>query len=179
MPREGGASSTRRPIDSITHVSGIPDRPVPATTRLPAPRLPAPRLPAPRLPAPRLPRGFRSLARRSLGGGGKPGDDTVMPGHHRLICRTGKSLHLGPPHPEKIFRFPCRANQLYPLAPSRPIKRGVGHRHERGAGCGGRGSVGRSGVIAGRVSRERSLAAQTNGANARRSLWAKTGGCVR
>jgi hypothetical protein len=34
-------------------------------------------------------------------------------------------------------------NHPYIPSPSRPTERGVGHRHERGAGCGGRGSVGR------------------------------------
>ena len=34
-------------------------------------------------------------------------------------------------------------NHQYIPRPSRPTKRGVGHRHERGTGCGGRGSVGR------------------------------------
>jgi hypothetical protein len=32
------------------------------------------------------------------------------------------------------YRLPRRANQRYKLAPSRPEKRGVGHRHERGLG---------------------------------------------
>ena len=44
---------------------------------------------------------------------------------------------------EKIFPFPRRANHLYKLAPSRPGKRGVAQRHERGLGCGGRGDVAR------------------------------------
>ena len=46
---------------------------------------------------------------------------------------------------QKIFRFRRRANQFYQLAPSIPGKRGVRHRHERGMGCGGRGSVGAQG----------------------------------
>jgi len=44
---------------------------------------------------------------------------------------------------------------------SRPVpQRGVGHRHWRGAGCGGRGSVGRCQGMAGRVDKAREL---TNG----------------
>jgi len=38
----------------------------------------------------------------------------------------------------KIFGFTRRANHLYKPAPSRLAERGVGHRHERWAGCGGR-----------------------------------------
>ena len=44
------------------------------------------------------------------------------------ISRTRKSLK----HITQLFLI---------LSPSRPTQRGVGHRHERGAGCGGRGSV--------------------------------------
>ena len=57
-------------------------------------------------------------------------------------------------------------NHHYIPRPSRPTKRGVGHRHERGTGCGGRGSVGRvSWSQGGLIVRERTLAAQTTGAN--------------
>jgi len=45
----------------------------------------------------------------------------------------------------KIFRLTRRATRDYQLAPSFPGKRGVGHRHERGRGCGGRDSVGAQG----------------------------------
>ena len=58
---------------------------------------------------------------------------------------TGKSVFATKTCPapiQKIFRFLRRANQFYQLAPFFPGKRGVGHRHERGMGCGGRGSVG-------------------------------------
>jgi len=54
----------------------------------------------------------------------------------RLICSGC------PAFPEKIFRLRRRANQSYTFA--RPAReRGVGHRHERWAGCGGRGGVAR------------------------------------
>ena len=44
-----------------------------------------------------------------------------------------------------LQKFPLTPppNHQYIPRPSRPTKRGVGHRHERGTGCGGRGSVGR------------------------------------
>ena len=50
-----------------------------------------------------------------------------------------------------------------------------------GMRCGGRGSVGRASVVAGRVFGPVSIqpARQTNGAKARRSLLAETGCCVR
>src|SRR5437762_8213903 len=47
----------------------------------------------------------------------------------------------------ECFRFsetvldPTPKSPLYP-PPSRPAERGVGHRHERGTGCGGRGGAG-------------------------------------
>ena len=64
-------------------------------------------------------------------------------------CPTGKSLKSCPALSRKIFRFPCRANHLYKLAPSRLIMRG-GSRSSRNAGrdavdaCGalGRGARG-------------------------------------
>jgi hypothetical protein len=51
-------------------------------------------------------------------------------------------------HPRQIsdlqkFLLTPAPNHIYIPSPSRPTMRGVGHRHERGAGCGGRGSVGR------------------------------------
>ena len=45
-------------------------------------------------------------------------------------------------------------NEFYQLAPSHPPRGADGHRHERGMGCGGRGSVGAQ-VVAGRCCRER------------------------
>ena len=55
---------------------------------------------------------------------------------------TGKSIRLRifvcPVPFSKIFRFRRRANQIYNSR--RPVpQRGVAQRHERGAGCGGRG----------------------------------------
>jgi hypothetical protein len=58
IPRESGVSSTPRPIDSITDVSGILGRPVPSP--------------------PRLRRAMNSLGRRSFSEGGKPGDDSQV-----------------------------------------------------------------------------------------------------
>jgi hypothetical protein len=57
-------------------------------------------------------------------------------------CPTGKSVRLRifvcPVLLTKIFRFRRRANQIYNSP--RPVpQRGVAQRHERGAGCGGRG----------------------------------------
>src|SRR5882724_6232079 len=48
-------------------------------------------------------------------------------------CPTGKSLKSCPVLWRKIFRFPCRANHLYKLAPFRLIMRG-GSRSSRNAG---------------------------------------------
>ena len=55
----------------------------------------------------------------------------------RQIDPTGKSLlvfgkHVKPQN-KKYFAFPEGRNSAY-LLPSRPDKRGVGHRHERGTG---------------------------------------------
>src|ERR1700756_4446900 len=77
------------------------------------------------------------------------------------------------------FRFTEIILDATPKSPLRPSPipshtRGVGHRHERGTGCGGRGSVGR--VLwaqGGLVVRERTLAAQTTGANIRMNPSAK------
>jgi hypothetical protein len=41
----------------------------------------------------------------------------------------------------KIFRLTCRANQFYQLARLVPARGAYRDRHERGMGCGGRGSV--------------------------------------
>jgi hypothetical protein len=38
----------------------------------------------------------------------------------------------------KIFRFTCRANHHYKLAPSHPMRGAARDRHERAVGCGGR-----------------------------------------
>ena len=51
----------------------------------------------------------------------------------------------------KIFLFPLDPNQIYKPRHPVPLEGRIARRHERGAGCGGRGSVGRAIVIAGRV----------------------------
>src|SRR6266700_273334 len=68
------------------------------------------------------------------------------------------------PHREKYFAF--AVGQISATSSPRPFPaRGAYRdRHERGRGCGGRGSVGAQEVIAGRVSRERFTARRTNGA---------------
>jgi hypothetical protein len=67
MPRECGASSTPRLPGSSTAVSGILDRPVPATpTAFVRRRTSAVK---------RLRRGSAVVARRSFSEGGKPGED--------------------------------------------------------------------------------------------------------
>jgi hypothetical protein len=62
--------------------------------------------------------------------------------------------------------FSLRKSEIVvPFRTSRSHKRGVGHRHERWAGCGGRGSAGRASVIAGQVfACERSGSRKTSGA---------------
>ena len=56
-------------------------------------------------------------------------------------------------HLRKYFRF--RLTQITFISAAVPSHRGAYRdRHGRGVGCGGRGSVGRADVIAGRVSRE-------------------------
>jgi hypothetical protein len=118
---------------------------------------------------------LRALTRQS---------DAIV-GHQtaRRFCPTGKSL---PACRNRLSTFSCKNISLHPdgqirgITPPVSPKRGAGRdRHERGLRCGGRGSVGAQEVVAGRVSRERSASAQTNGAKARRSLLAKPGCCVR
>jgi hypothetical protein len=71
---------------------------------------------------------------------------------------------LGRPAPLKeIFRFLCRANQFYQLAPSQPERGAFRDRHERGMRCGGRDSVGAQGDRRAEF-RERCTARKTNGA---------------
>ena len=52
--------------------------------------------------------------------------------HFQFFCRVPFA---------KIFRFTRRANHLYKFAPSHPTRGAYHDRHERGVGCGGRGSV--------------------------------------
>jgi len=84
----------------------------------------------------------------------------------RLICPTGCSGSSAvQPHLQKYFCF--RSTQIKSISIDVPPHRGAYHdRHERGMGCGGRGSARAQDEIAGRVSRERSRCAQTNGAEA-------------
>jgi hypothetical protein len=64
-----------------------------------------------------------------------------------IVARTRRFVvlsqaDLGRPVPSaKIFRFTRRANHLYKFAPSHPTRGAYHDRHERGVGCGGRGSV--------------------------------------
>ena len=86
------------------------------------------------------------------------------------LSPSGKSVvapKTCPALAKKIFRFRRRANQFYQLAPSRPARGAYRDRHERGMGCGGRGSVGAQVCSQGGF-RERATARRTNGA-----------GCVR
>ncbi len=55
---------------------------------------------------------------------------------------SGKSAKAVKSPLQKYFCFSEVQITLYDW-PSRPTQRGVGQRHERGTGCGGRGSVGR------------------------------------
>jgi len=91
---------------------------------------------------------------------------------------------------QKLFLTPS-PNHLYTPRPSRPTMRGVGHRHERGTGCGGRGSA--SGACRGRragLSSVSERSAQTTGADIRmnpsakpaapgEASWRSREGCVR
>jgi hypothetical protein len=72
-------------------------------------------------------------------------DDVAQAGAQ--IGPTGKSIpifgnnvKLKNSENQKYFAFP-EAKSVAHLSPSRPGKRGVGHRHERGTGSGGRGSA--------------------------------------
>jgi len=110
---------------------------------------------------------LRALTRQS---------DAIV-GHQtaRRFCPTGKSL---PACRNRLSTPSCKNISLHPdgqirgITPPVSPKRGAGRdRHERGLRCGGRGSVGAQEVVAGRVSRERSASAQTNGAKARKACW--------
>jgi hypothetical protein len=94
----------------------------------------------------------------------------------QITWRVSKSLVY--PLVQKYFASPRRANQRHNSARltqtrggSRSSRTRVEMRWTR--------QRRREAAIAGRVSRERSTGAQTNGAKARRSLLAKTGCCVR
>ena len=64
-------------------------------------------------------------------------DDGYGEAHRK---QSGKSLNSCPAPSRKTFRFPFDPNHLF--IPAVPLLRGAARdRHERGAGCGGRGSV--------------------------------------
>src|SRR5437867_4011021 len=74
----------------------------------------------------------------------------------------------------KIFLFRPEANQFTDLHCPVPLEGRIARRHERGAGCGGRGSVRRCQGMAGRVDTARELTngTRTNGANADgKAVW--------
>src|SRR5712664_1448561 len=76
---------------------------------------------------------------------------------------TGKSVVLANSCPApfaKIFPFAADPNQMHIHHRLVPIRGAIARRHERGAGCGGRGSVRRCQGMAGRVDKAREL---TNG----------------
>ena len=79
---------------------------------------------------------------------------------------SDRNENLSSPISKNISLSPSGKSALPARAISSP-KRGVGHRHERGMGCGGRGSVGAQSCSQGGF-RERATARRTNGA-----------GCVR
>src|SRR5216684_2794562 len=71
-----------------------------------------------------------------------------------LFCKSPVQPHL-----QKYFR--SRLTQIRCISkPSRPTEGRIARRHERGAGCGGRGSIRRCQGMAGRVDKAREL---TNG----------------
>jgi hypothetical protein len=84
-----------------------------------------------------------------------------------LVYPTGKSVNPVQPPLQKYSA--SRFTQIKSISPAVPSHRGAARdRHERGAGCGGRGSVGRVRGSQGRLSwaRERTKRARTNGADA-------------
>src|SRR6266850_1289366 len=85
------------------------------------------------------------------------------------MCPTGKSvrpLKSCPAPLAKIFRFAADPNPFTESCRPVPTRGAARDRHRRGAGCGGRGSVGRCQGMAGRVDTARELTngTQTNGA---------------
>jgi hypothetical protein len=76
-------------------------------------------------------------------------DAAPRPGHERnLLSPACGDLPVGRlsdravyPPLQKYFASPVRANHLYKFAPSHPTRGAYHDRHERGVGCGGRGSV--------------------------------------
>ncbi len=77
----------------------------------------------------------------------------------RIFCCNFKAIPPVQMGCAKIFRFCCRANHLYQLARLTPPEGRIARRHERGVGCGGRGSVGRAGYCRAGLACERSSSA--------------------
>jgi hypothetical protein len=65
----------------------------------------------------------------------------IFPGASALICPTWQETYFAL---REDFSLNTSPKSNLQLQLSCPAKRGVGHRHERGTGCGGRGSVGRA-----------------------------------
>jgi hypothetical protein len=71
----------------------------------------------------------------------RPGHERICSPCRLVICPTGKSVNwLSSPLCKNISLHPSGKSSLQ-IRAIPPHKRGVGHRHERGVGCGGRGSV--------------------------------------
>ena len=68
------------------------------------------------------------------------------------FCLSGKSLKICPALPRKIFRFAATPNHPYKSRHPVPVRGALAIVTNVGAGCGGRGSVGRVIAIAGRFS---------------------------
>jgi hypothetical protein len=77
----------------------------------------------------------------------------------RIFCCNFKAIPPVQMGCAKIFRFCCWANHLYQLARLTPPEGRIARRHERGVGCGARGSVGRAGYCRAGLACERSSSA--------------------
>ena len=108
------------------------------------------------------PREPASKSPKLRGKGGSRSIVTGFCGRHP----TGKSVFATKTCPAlsaKIFRFRRRANQFYQLAPSFPGKRGASRSSRTRDGMRWTRQRRRANGVAGRVSRERSTGARTNG----------------
>jgi hypothetical protein len=89
------------------------------------------------------------------------------------VCPTGKSEFAVKPYLRKYSA--CRVGQISATSSPRPCpaRGAVARRHERGEGCGGRGSVGCANVRRA-VFRERAMARRTNDADAYgKTVWSR------
>src|SRR6202011_5190012 len=86
--------------------------------------------------APAIPIYLHESLAKKMDGRVKSGQDEWAVAARRANQRFGCPVPLA-----KIFRFTRRANHLYKFAPSHPTRGAYHDRHERGVGCGGRGSV--------------------------------------